>query len=924
MNQLVKIAKLIFSISIVLFNSAYSQQISIPSKLVNIEISGVVKSKASGDLLQNVNVVIIDYLQGTVTDEDGKFQLNASVKLPVTIELSFIGYQSQRVLIKKRRTTGLKVNLKEEVKLGEEIVVSASKVEERIALAPITISSIGIQSLKSTPSVDAYNSIVNLKGVQANTGSLTFTSINTRGFADMQNWRFVQLVDQVDINAPGLGYGVGGNYGLVDLDIEQIELVPGANSALYGANAFNGLLNISSKSPFEYKGLSASVKRGVTSQDAGGANPLFDFAFRFADSSEDDKIAFKLSFNYFTGTDWTANDESFYISPERASRANLLLQTPRTSPNFDAVNIYGDEVQAQVLLENGGQPVPINRTGIKESDLVDYDINTYKVNGALFYKLTDNITASYNFMYVNGDAILRHTAVYPLVNFKLQNHVARVEASNWNLNITHTQEDANNSYALLATGAFIEQGRKSNEAWGNDYSQAFINGVPGEATAGSHEDARRYADRDMPAVGSPEFQALRTATLENPDITTGGSEFIDRTRLFTVQGKYKFDQLNETVNLQIGGDYKRYSLDSEGQLFNDGNLGFGEPIPVNTFGFYYQLGKKIADERIDIRTSLRYDKHQDFKGRITPRISGVFSLDREKKQNIRVSYQTGFRNPAPQEGYIALDISQAVVLGGIQNNIENYSVRTANGSVVDGQTIYNNLITAASFRRFLESGGTNSGVLERSDLSFLRQERNSTFEIGYNYVFRNRLFFDLSYYTTNYRDFVVRNSAFSPEAQRVFLVYSNIEENVRSKGITTELTYWPGRGYEFGINYTRTTFDADEAIENNQEFFPGFNTPRNRVNLSVSNRNIGESDFGFDLKYRSWSSYTWQSPFGQGEIEGKAVVDLSLFKTISHLKSVVKFGANNLFNNEYRTVYGGPDVGAIYYISWTYDAGLIP
>ena len=331
----------------------------------------------------------------------------------------------------------------------------------------------------------------------------------------------------------------------------------------------------------------------------------------------------------------------------------------------------------------------------------------------------------------------------------------------------------------------------------------------------------------------------------------------------------------------------------------------------------FRLGKKLFAERLSLRGSLRYDKNQNFEGRVTPRISAVFSLDNEKRHNIRASYQTGFRNPATQETYIALDIGAAILLGGTEDNINNYSYRRGDGTILQGRDIFDGLVTFSSFLAF--SGTGDPSVLELANLNFIKQEKNSTYEIGYKGLFGDKLFIDLNYYYTRYDDFVVRLTTVSPTAGRPFLVYTNIDDKVTSQGVGLTLEYSLPGDFKIGGNYSYTQFDADEAVENTPGFLPSFNTPENRFNLSFSNTKLAGTDFGFNLKYRWSQDYVWQSPFGKGDIPGFGIVDLALTYKINKLKSSLKVGASNLFNNEYRTVYGGPQIGSIYYISWTYD-----
>lgn len=871
----------------------------------------------SSEAVIGASVVIEGTLTGTITNSDGEFTISTTKQFPFNLKISYIGFATQILTVESAGDINVTL-VKETQSLDEITVTAASRFEEKITETPVTIEKIGLNELRSTPSFDSYGAISNLKGVQSNTGSLTFTSLNTRGFADMQNFRFVQLLDGVYANAPGLGYPLGGNSGPADIDIASIELVPGANSALYGANAFNGILTINTKDPFYYQGLSAYFKTGVTVQDAGGTNPLNDFGFRYA-KAFNNKFAFKINVGYLTGTDWTANDQSNYVSNTAAATGltEQLLSVPRNDPNFNAVNVYGDEVQAQVDLDGSGALVPINRTGIEEKDIVDYDIEVFKADATLSYRITENIEASYSYRFIQSDAILRHTTIYPLVNFRQNFHKAEIKGVNWTLRGFHSVEDAVDSYAMLATGAFIEQGRKSNTAWAADYGAAFRGEVTG-VTAGNHDAARAHADRDLPAVGSSVFNSLRDATLNNPDISTGGSKFIDSTTLTGASFDYNFKSFEDIVELQIGANLRSFRLKSEGQLFNDGPQGFNDDIPIEEYGAFIQASKKLFNDKLNLRASIRGDKHSQFDLVFTPRVSAVLGLDEERKHNIRASFQTGFRNPSPQEGYLHVDLGSALIIGGFEDNFENFTVQGANGPVA-GRDVYANLVTVPSFLQFAGTGFTDPSVLVPVNLNYLKQEKNATWEIGYKGIVADKLLIDLSYYNTTYEDLVVRVTTFSPDAGKAYLVYTNVEQQVNSNGLGLGLDYVIGNGFTAGFNYTLTNFDADEAVENNPGFLPSFNTPQNRFNFSFTGSGVAGTDFGFNLKARYWDDYTWQSPFGEGAIESAVIFDLALDYKIKKLQSVVKLGASNLFNNEYRLVYGGPEVGSIYYVSWTFD-----
>ena len=187
----------------------------------------------------------------------------------------------------------------------DEVVVSASRTPERIFESPVTVEKLGLAEIKNSTSASFYGGIEGLKGVQINKGGIFMQQISTRGFSTIYNEGFVQLVDMMDNSAPGLNFPMGNLLGLNELDVKSVELMPGASSALYGANAIKGILFMNSKNPFEHPGISAYVKSGVTTQDAGGSNPYQDLGFRIAHKFSD-KFAAKVSFSVAEGTDWSA------------------------------------------------------------------------------------------------------------------------------------------------------------------------------------------------------------------------------------------------------------------------------------------------------------------------------------------------------------------------------------------------------------------------------------------------------------------------------------------------------------------------------------------------------------------------------------------------------------------------------------------
>ena len=154
----------------------------------------------------------------------------------------------------------------------------------------------------------------------------------------------------------------------------------------------------------------------------------------------------------------------------------------------------------------------------------------------------------------------------------------------------------------------------------------------------------------------------------------------------------------------------------------------------------------------------------------------------------------------------------------------------------------------------------------------------------------------------------------------VTLPYTNIDDEITSWGGGATFQYQLPQNFLLDLNYSYADFDAVQAQKNNPEFVPAFNTPKHRFQAGLSNKEVVKGKgIGFNLRFRWSDGYLWQSPFGQGAIESYQVVDASLTYKIPAARSLLKLGANNLFNREYRQIYGGPNVGSHYYISLTFD-----
>ena len=315
-----------------------------------IEVSGKVTDHVKKEPLQDVSVQVKGTVAGTITNKEGNFKLRTKTKLPFTLIFTSVGFKAQEFEVQSLGSN-LQIELVTQTMIGNEVVVTASRVSESILKSPVAIEKLDIRAIRQTAAPSFYDALENMKGVQLTTSSLTFKIPNTRGFNIPNNFRFVQLNDGVDVQAATLGVPLGNSIGPSELDIESVEVTPGAASALYGMNAINGLANLITKSPFKYQGLSIYQKTGLNHVgDEGGATVLSETAIRYAKAFKD-KFAFKINFSYLKGTDWQSDTKTDQ-NPNNLNTANPNypeLNGPLNNPAYDAWNKYADDAGSNAV-----------------------------------------------------------------------------------------------------------------------------------------------------------------------------------------------------------------------------------------------------------------------------------------------------------------------------------------------------------------------------------------------------------------------------------------------------------------------------------------------------------------------------------------------------------------------------------------------
>jgi outer membrane receptor protein involved in Fe transport len=933
-------------------------------------LSGTVRNSINGDVVPAVSVIIKGTNAGTFTDEKGNFRITTTQQFPITLVFTSIGFEAQEKSVNDA-STSINVDFVPSSTLGVEVVVSASRVPERILESPVSIERMGVASIRQAAAPSFYQGIANFKGVDMTTSSLTFNTISTRGFNGSGNLRFNQLVDGMDNQAPALNFSVGIILGPTELDIDNIELLQGASSALYGPGGMNGTLLMTSKNPFKYQGLSFQVKQGMMHTDGSQHSraPYYDWSLRWGHKVSE-KFAFKIGGQFISAKDWQASDTR---NLERNNVLSFVKGGSRQNDNnYDGINVYGDEAsasmnafaqvvvaqnlppiiagltqvfgapptQAQInaVFQNPGliPPVPalaplragviglqpfyfglqnnvfggqlVSRTGYNERDVVDYNAYSVKLNAGAYYKITNDIEASLILYWGAGTTVYTGADRYALKNFKLGQYKAEVRGKNWFLRGYTTQENSGDSYTATTAALAVNNSWKPNQLWfatyTGTYSGARLQGAP-EAPA--HAAARAAAEQGRLLPGTTEFNTAFNNAI-NTDIKRGGAKFADRSSLYHYEGQWNLSEYFKVVEVLVGGNFRRYKLDSRGTIFVDTT----GAIKIDEYGAYLQLQKRLFNDVLKLTASGRYDKSQNFDGRFTPRITALVRLAPDN--NLRASFQTAYRFPSTQDQYINLNTPGSRLVGGLPSFQTFFNFT--------GNPVY----TAESiglFRASISPGPPNPALLQVAPFKPLEPETVNSYEIGYRGLPSRQLLIDAYVYYSIYKNFIGRiavgraapgGNIANPLATENYSYPVNSDASVKAIG------WGIGADYQLGSRYVaRVNFSGDQLRDVPSGLVTFFNTPKFRYNLGLSNDAVGRSNWGFNVVWRWQDKVDWQGTFGAGEIPAFGTFDAQVSYKLSKIRSLFKIGASNLLNKYYVSAFGNPEIGGVYYVSFAYN-----
>ncbi len=876
---------------------------------------GRILDAESGKPMAGANVLLIGSLTGTVSDSSGYFELDYSTQPEATVKVSYLGYRSIKVTGCPDGDAG-EIRLQADAVLLGGAVISASRFEEAQFTSAVTIHRLNRTVLRTPVAGDYYQELNALPGISVVENSMAFRVINTRGFNTTSPFRMVQWVDGVDNLTPVLNFSPGGFLGPVPLDLEEIEVLSGPASALYGPNAMQGMVVATTRLPFGDEGISFDLQGGT--RDFGQAQVRWAQVF-----GPSNAFAAKVALSYTRAQEWIATDsiQNRYRARNSAPQNLDVLaeQLPGSgslsSEELALVTLFQDYAQMYPTAQPG--TVSYGIPGYAEKDLLTESLaQSLKLNTGLFYESKMGWHAEYLMRYSRSTGVYQGNNRAYLKNFSLLQHKIGFNYRNFQVKLYANTDQVGDSYDLVLTGISIAQQQvptatrdflleymQAMEALSNGFSEA-----PDEAdrivalSAGAQAASLAFA---LP--GTVEFENLLSITTQSTDRPVG-SRYISRSSIY--HGEVQYTLPLTFLKIMTGASIRRYQPRTEGRLFADTLMQNGEfrNIGFYEYGGFVQASRDVA-QKWTIQGSLRLDKSQNYDLQFSPRLAIGFNPKPE--HHLRLSAQSAFRTPSLNDQYFLLNVGAFIVRGNAEG--------------------YDNLYSTASVSSFLAGGGVDTSLLVALVLPRVRPESLNMVELGYRVDLPLTWQMELAGYGGFYQDFIGSIRAVEPRAgtagansgvadilnsnYQSYNIAANSASRITTYGGTLSIggTILPG-----WFAQTHYTYAGFTLTEKDDGLIPGFNTPPHRIVFSSAYQ-FPSGDWSLKARWYWQDTFVWESPFADGQVPVNHGLDVRVGYTIANWNSTLSLGGNNLYNNKRIQAAGGPEIGSFYYVSWRFE-----
>ena len=274
-----------------------------------VTIKGSVYDQKTKEPLIGASVFIAGTSYGTASDIDGSYSINISQPSKTyNLKSTYIGYVEFIKEIEDLNNEDIYLDIFLESSSVEidETTVTAQKRQDKVTDSPAAIEIVSAGDIKREEATNLGSYLKGIKGVDFTSSGINNYSISVRGFNSSFTSRLLTLTDGRIASMPALRVI---NYSTVpqsSKDIENIEIVLGPSTALYGANAHSGVVNITSKSPADSEGLDISISGSINDD-----RDLQKISSRWA-SKLTKNLSMKVSGMYLQGNEWEFIGEREY------------------------------------------------------------------------------------------------------------------------------------------------------------------------------------------------------------------------------------------------------------------------------------------------------------------------------------------------------------------------------------------------------------------------------------------------------------------------------------------------------------------------------------------------------------------------------------------------------------------------------------
>ncbi|MCA8831838.1 TonB-dependent receptor [Hymenobacter pini] len=856
-----------------------------------------------GQPLPGATVFVKGTFVGTSTNAGGEFVLQSSPQpLPLTLVVAYVGHVTQEVLVADAAAP-VRVLLPYRTEQVSQVIMSASRIEENIQLAPVTVDKVSRADLERQATPEVLTSLARLKGLDISSASMLFTSLSTRGFNTAKSERVVQLTDYQDTQLPSLGLSPGNLLGLPELDIESVEIIHGPASALYGANALSGVILFNSRDAFVSPGLGVRLR--------GGQRGLLDAQARFAHKINE-RLAFKVTGSALRAHDWLASNYT---------AAATSVNPAGSSLGYDPINSYGNYGVQFTPAPNPALPAGINpelygqtiyTPGFTEKELVAGDDHTssFRLQGTVAYLLRPNLKLTAEARLAQATATYQNLSRFRVKDLRAQQYRAELKSNRGFVRLYTTHDAANRSYELNQLGNLLQEA-PDNDGSGRSFVQTYFSTYNTEYTrqrqAGAGVEAARQAaqqaaDATRLTPANPRFASLRQQIIDDSEPGRGARQRFGSS-LTDLSAQYSLPVSDFGTVLTAGAAYRHYRLSSGGQLFADTT---GRAITNYEYGAYGQIIQTLLHDRLKLSVAARVDEFRNFDTSLSPRAAAVYSVGPDQRHNFRASYGQAYRAPSQLEQHVYEDLGYAVFLGNVRKGYQGYR-----GTNDQGQAF----------------GTTPDLSSFEVSLAPLDLERATTWEVGYRGTVLPNFYLDASYYRSEYRNFIASQillgnldgtrptlqqviagaPTYSDRNQptRILFTYFNSSQRLHTQGVTAALSYTGWRAVVPMVNYSFNALDRSEIPSGVATYF---NTPRHKFNVGASGT-VGR--FGYLLNYRWAQGHYQEMPFAAGYVASFSSTDASVRYQLPKLHAVLQTGVSNAFDARNVQVIGGPQISRL-------------